>query len=62
MTDLKSFYIMSFRTATKIAEQLLADGYDIEIRRTGPDSARVFAVRKKRIRRQDDIELSSDRN
>lgn len=55
----KECYIMSFVEAIESAEKLLQDGYDVEIRRVGSDSARVFAVRKKKIKRPDD---ESDRD
>ena len=55
----KECYIMSFEKAIESAEKLLQDGYDVEIRRIGSDSAQVFALRKKKIKRPDD---ESDRN
>jgi hypothetical protein len=50
---------MSFGKAIVVAESLLQEGYDVEIRRIGSDSAQVFALRKKKIKRPDD---ESDRN
>lgn len=55
----KECYIMSFGMAIVVAEDLLQEGYDVEIRRIGSDSAQVFALRKKKIKRPDD---ESDRN
>lgn len=46
---------MSFGKAIEEAESLLQDGYDVEIRRIGRDSAQVFAVRKKKIKVERDV-------
>lgn len=43
-----NYYIMSFDKAIEVAESVLRDGYDVEIRRIGTDSAQVFVVRKKK--------------
>lgn len=51
----KECYIMSFGKAIEEAESLLQDGYDVEIRRIGRDSAQVFAVRKKKIKVERDV-------
>lgn len=59
MTMTKECYIMSFGKAIVVAESLLQEGYDVEIRRISSDSAQVFALRKKKIKRPDD---ESDRN
>lgn len=47
----KECYIMSFGKAIVVAESLLQEGYDVEIRCVGTDSAQVFAVKKKKIKR-----------
>ena len=51
----KECYIMSFEKAIESAEKLLQDGYDVEIRRIGSDSAQVFALRKKKIKVERDV-------
>ncbi len=51
---------MSFDKAIEVAESVLRDGYDVEIRRIGTDSAQVFAVRKKKIKRPGDDDDDPD--
>lgn len=55
-----NYYIMSFDKAIEVAESVLRDGYDVEIRRIGTDSAQVFAVRKKKIKRPGDDDDDPD--